>query len=81
MIAGKVMMDRNAPYVLRDTPERGYDETKALIARWGAKGRLQYAITPRFAITSTPDQMEAHASSCFGASQSAHPEPSERERR
>jgi guanine deaminase len=34
MIAGKVMMDRNAPDGLRDTPERGYDDTKALIARW-----------------------------------------------
>jgi guanine deaminase len=59
MIAGKVMMDRNAPDGLRDTPQRSYDETKALIARWGGKGRLQYAITPRFAITSTPEQMEA----------------------
>jgi len=59
MIAGKVMMDRNAPSALTDTPQRGYDESKALIARWHGKGRLDYAITPRFAITSTPEQLEA----------------------
>ena len=53
MIAGKVMMDRNAPEGLTDNPQRGYDESKALIARWSGKGRLDYAITPRFAVTST----------------------------
>ncbi|MCA1367084.1 guanine deaminase [Bradyrhizobium sp. BRP14] len=58
MIGGKVMMDRNAPDALRDTPERGYDETKQLIARWHGRGRAHYAISPRFAITSTPEQME-----------------------
>jgi guanine deaminase len=59
MIAGKVMMDRNAPEALRDTPQRGYDETKALIQRWRGKGRLDYAISPRFAPTSTDAQLEA----------------------
>ena len=58
VIAGKVMMDRNAPEALRDTPQSGYDDTKALIAEWHGKGRLHYAVTPRFAITSTPEQME-----------------------
>ncbi len=58
MIGGKVMMDRNAPDALRDTPERGYDETKRLIDRWHGRGRARYAISPRFAITSTPEQME-----------------------
>lgn len=58
MIAGKCMMDRNCPDPLRDTPQRGYDETKALIAKWHGKGRGRYAITPRFAITSTHAQME-----------------------
>ncbi|WP_085027434.1 guanine deaminase [Ensifer aridi] len=58
MIGGKVMMDRNAPDALRDTPERGYDETKQLIARWHRRGRAHYAVSPRFAITSTPEQME-----------------------
>ncbi|MEQ8296121.1 MAG: guanine deaminase [Nitratireductor sp.] len=57
-IAGKVMMDRNAPAALTDTPQSGYDDTKALIARWHGKGRQRYAITPRFAITSSPEQME-----------------------
>jgi len=57
-IAGKVMMDRNAPEELRDTPQSGYDDTRALIAEWHGKGRQLYAITPRFAITSTPEQME-----------------------
>ena len=58
VIAGKVMMDRNAPESLRDTPQSGYDDSKALIAAWHGKGRLHYAITPRFAITSSPAQME-----------------------
>lgn len=58
VIAGKVMMDRNAPDALTDTPQSGYDDTKALIAAWHGKGRALYAVTPRFAITSTPEQME-----------------------
>ncbi|MCV9961393.1 guanine deaminase [Pararhizobium sp. BT-229] len=59
MIAGKVMMDRNAPQGLLDTPEMGYDETRAVIEQWHGKGRNHVAITPRFAITSTPEQMSA----------------------
>jgi guanine deaminase len=59
VIAGKVMMDRNAPDGLRDTPQSGYDDTKALIGEWHGRGRLHYAITPRFAITSSPEQLEA----------------------
>jgi guanine deaminase len=59
MIAGKVMMDRNAPEGLTDNPQRGYDESKALLARWSGRGRLDYAVTPRFAITSTEAQLEA----------------------
>ncbi|ACM37382.1 MULTISPECIES: guanine deaminase [Rhizobium/Agrobacterium group] len=58
MIAGKVMMDRNAPQGLLDTPQSGYDETKELIESWHGRGRNLVAITPRFAITSTPEQME-----------------------
>jgi guanine deaminase len=57
-IAGKVMMDRNAPEGVLDTPQSGYDDTKALIAEWHGRGRQHYAITPRFAITSSPEQME-----------------------
>lgn len=57
MIAGKVMMDRNAPDYLLDTAQSSYEESKALIEKWHNKGRLQYAITPRFAPTSTPEQL------------------------
>ncbi|HEY4193320.1 MAG TPA: guanine deaminase [Mesorhizobium sp.] len=57
-IAGKVMMDRNAPEGVLDTPQSGYDDSKALISEWHGKGRQHYAITPRFAITSSPEQME-----------------------
>ena len=61
MIGGKVMMDRNAPQGLLDTAQMGYDETRAVIEEWHGKGRNHVAITPRFAITSTPAQMEATA--------------------
>ncbi len=59
LIAGKVLMDRNAPPALRDTAQSGYDQSKALIARWHGNGRALYAITPRFAGSSTPEQLEA----------------------
>ncbi len=58
MLGGKVMMDRNAPEGLRDTPQAGYDDTKAGIAKWHGKGRAHYVISPRFAITSSPEQLE-----------------------
>ncbi|HKU90008.1 MAG TPA: guanine deaminase [Steroidobacteraceae bacterium] len=58
MIAGKALMDRHAPAALTDTAQRGYDESKALIARWHGRGRQLYAITPRFAASSTPEQMD-----------------------
>ncbi|MGL4489699.1 MAG: guanine deaminase [Rhizobiaceae bacterium] len=57
--AGKVMMDRNAPPGLLDNAQSGYDDTKALIEKWHGRGRQVYAISPRFAITSTPAQLEA----------------------
>ena len=59
MIAGKVMMDRNAPPGLLDTAESGYRDSKALIERWHGNGRQLYAISPRFAITSTEAQLAA----------------------
>lgn len=58
VIGGKVMMDRGAPAAVLDTPKRGYDESKNLIKKWHGLDRLHYAITPRFALTSTPEQME-----------------------
>lgn len=57
MIAGKVLMDRNAPDFLTDTAESAYQESKALIQKWHKTGRLLYAVTPRFAVTSTNEQL------------------------
>lgn len=57
--AGKVMMDREAPDGLRDTAETGYEQSKTLIDKWHGKDRLVYAVTPRFAVTSTAAQLEA----------------------
>lgn len=59
LVAGKVLMDRNAPDALCDTAQSGYDDSKALIDRWHDRGRLGYAITPRFAASSTPEQLDA----------------------
>ena len=59
LIAGKVLMDSNCPEALRDDPQTGYAESKALIERWHGNGRLGYAITPRFALTSSREQLEA----------------------
>jgi len=59
MVGGKVMMDRNAPEALTDTAQSSYDDTKAVIAAWHGKARNHVAITPRFAITSTPAQLDA----------------------
>jgi guanine deaminase len=69
VIAGKVMMDRNAPPDLTDTPRSAYEDSKALIGRWHGKGRALYAVTPRFALTSTPEQMEV-----AGALMREHPD-------
>ncbi len=57
-IAGKVLMDRNAPGALQDTPQQGYDQTKDLITRWHGKWRALYSVTPRFAPTSSAEQMD-----------------------
>lgn len=69
MIAGKVLMDRNAPAFLTDTAESGYADSKTLIERWHGHGRLGYAITPRFAPTSTEAQLE-----CTGQLAAEHPD-------
>jgi len=57
MICGKVLMDQNCPDDLSDTPETGYTDSKALIEKWHNRGRLQYAITPRFAPTCSTEQL------------------------
>jgi guanine deaminase len=58
MICGKVMMDRHAPDFLRDDVGGAEADNRALIEGWHGKGRLGYALTPRFAPTSTPAQLE-----------------------
>jgi len=58
LIAGKVLMDRNVPAAVRDTADSGYGDSKALIAQWHGRDRLAYAVTPRFAPTSTERQLE-----------------------
>ena len=57
MICGKVMMDRNAPPTVLDTAQSAYEDTKTLINRWHGKQRLDYAVTPRFAPTSSEAQL------------------------
>lgn len=57
LIAGKVLMDRNCPEALRDTADTGYRDSKVLIDKWHDVDRLAYAITPRFAVTSTDEQL------------------------
>jgi guanine deaminase len=59
MVAGKVLMDRHCPEFLRDTAQSGYDDSAELIGRWHKRGRQLYALTPRFAPTSTEAQLEA----------------------
>ncbi|OVZ64618.1 guanine deaminase [Pigmentiphaga sp. NML030171] len=61
MIAGKVLMDRNAPEALRDTVQSGYEDSRDLIRKWHGKGRQLYCITPRFAATSSQAQLESAA--------------------
>jgi len=53
LIAGKVMMDRNAPEYLRCPVQTCRAQTLSLIERWHGVDRLQYAITPRFAPTAS----------------------------
>lgn len=58
MVAGKSLMDRHCPDDLRDTPETGYRDCVDLLQRWNGLGRLNYAITVRFAVTSSVEQFE-----------------------
>lgn len=58
LVTGKTMMDRNAIPAVEDTPETGARETVELYEAWHGKGRLRYAVTPRFAITSSEAQLK-----------------------
>ena len=57
MLCGKVLMDRNCPENLRDTAAGGIADSLRLIERWHGRGRLRYSLTPRFAPTSSPEQL------------------------
>jgi guanine deaminase len=59
MIAGKVLMDDEqfAPDSLREDCHQSYCESKALIEKWHGKGRCLYAVTPRFAVSSTDEEL------------------------
>ena len=59
IVSGKTMMDRNAPEALCDDPVSGARDSEALLGRWHRRGRLRYAITVRFAVTSTEAQLRA----------------------
>ena len=54
-IIGKAMMDRNAPAALLENAKESYDASRRLLLKWHKRGLLRYAITPRFAPTSTPE--------------------------
>ena len=58
LVTGKTMMDRNAIPAVEDTPETGARETEELYKAWHGRGRLRYAVTPRFAITSSDAQLK-----------------------
>ncbi|MDG2533033.1 guanine deaminase [Sphingomonas sp. HITSZ_GF] len=68
IVSGKVLMDLG-PEGLRDDVAQGRAETEALIARWRGRGRLGYAVTPRFAVTSSDAQLADAGAIC-----AAHPE-------
>lgn len=57
LLTGKVCMDRHCPDYLQDTPTSAQQDSADLIAKWHNTGRQKYAITPRFAPTSTDKQM------------------------
>lgn len=59
LIAGKVCMDRHCPTWLQDTPQSAQQDSATLIETWHNTGRLKYAITPRFAPTSSAEQLHA----------------------
>jgi guanine deaminase len=61
LITGKMLMDCNAPDYLLDDSSKGFDSSMELIEKWHDQGRLSYAVTPRFAITSTESQLEKTA--------------------
>lgn len=64
MITGKVLMDRNAPDGLRDDVEQAQADCVDLIDRWHGRDRQAFAVTVRFAPTSTPEQLQMAGRLC-----------------
>ena len=60
IVSGKVLMDLG-PQGLRDTPHDARVDSEALIRHWRGRGRLGYAVTPRFALTSSDAQLHQAA--------------------
>ena len=59
LLSGKILMDQHCPETVRDDPESAYTLSRHLLEKWHGKGRLGYAITPRFAVTSSEEQLAA----------------------
>lgn len=64
IIGGKVLMDRHAPEGLRDDVAQAERDCIDLIQRWHGRGRNAYAVTVRFAPTSTPQQLAMAGALC-----------------
>lgn len=59
LLSGKVLMDQHCPESVRDDPQSAYSDSRRLLEKWHGMGRLGYAITPRFAVTSSEEQLAA----------------------
>jgi guanine deaminase len=57
--AGLALGDRELPPELRTDPGRAIEETHALIERAHGRGRLRYAVTPRFAVSASDPLLAA----------------------
>ncbi|UXH77511.1 guanine deaminase [Roseateles amylovorans] len=64
LITGKILMDRHAPDGLRDDVHQAERDCLDLIARHHRRERLAYAVTVRFAPTSTPEQLAMAGALC-----------------
>ena len=64
LVTGKVLMDRNAPPGLLDDVTQAERDCEAMIQRHHGQGRNSYAVTVRFAATSTPEQLAMAGALC-----------------
>lgn len=61
IVTGLVVADRILRADLLTTPERAHAESVALARRWHGRGRLRYAVTPRFALSATAELLASCA--------------------